>query len=283
MVNKNCKCPYIICKIHGNCMACIEKSRKECEIVNCMEEIAENLGAIFPLKLPKTVNCDNYESMSQLCAKQIAEVVNEKPDAFICIPAEDTAIRIYEILKEMQDLNMVNFQQVRFIALYEWLDIKNEVQSGMSFLKQYFYAPLKIQKEQMISFETHRNDFQEMCKKTDEVIVQKGGIDLILMSIGLKGEIGLNKPGEDFDSYTKVVNGFDEAKLPKRGITIGIRHMFEAKNVILYAGHKDQASIISKVYRSRPTEQLPATVLKLLTGGMVVLDKDSACQVKDLL
>jgi 6-phosphogluconolactonase/glucosamine-6-phosphate isomerase/deaminase len=104
-----------------------------------MEEIAEKLGAKFPLRLPKTVVCEDYESVSLFNAEQIAEVVNRIPDALICVPNDATAIRTYEILEEMKNQNKVSFRQAQFISLYEWIGDNNKSENCSDFLQKYLY------------------------------------------------------------------------------------------------------------------------------------------------
>lgn len=68
-----------------------------------------------------------------------------------------------------------------------------------------------------------------------------------------------------------------------RGITLGVHHMFEAKKVILQVSGKAKQDIVKKMYNTQPTEELPGTVMKLLPGGLVVLDEDAAGGIEDLL
>jgi 6-phosphogluconolactonase/glucosamine-6-phosphate isomerase/deaminase len=248
-----------------------------------MEEIAEKLGAKFPLRLPKTVVCDDYEEMSRWIANQLVDVVNDKPEALICVTADMRAVRTYEILKEMADTQKVSFDKAHFISLYEWIDAGSETNGCNAFLEQYLYQPLNIHKSQVISFKKHTDDIEEMCKRTDEVIRQKGGIDFLLMEVGDRGEIGLNLPGEDFDCYTKLVKINWDGQAEKSGITLGIRHLFDSKKVILYASGKDKADMISEIFLSRPKEELPATVIKLLSGAVAVFDQEAASKVRDMI
>lgn len=62
-----------------------------------------------------------------------------------------------------------------------------------------------------------------------------------------------------------------------------MHHMFEAKQVILQVSGAGKKEIVERMYRSRPTDELPGTVLKLLPGGKVVLDKEAAEGIKDLI
>lgn len=59
--------------------------------------------------------------------------------------------------------------------------------------------------------------------------------------------------------------------------------MFEAKEVILQVSGKAKQDIVKEMYYTNPTEELPGTVLKLLPGGLVVLDQDAAEGIQNLL
>ncbi|GLC82808.1 glucosamine-6-phosphate deaminase [Lacrimispora brassicae] len=259
-----------------------------------MEEIAKNLGATFPIHIPETVVCEDFESMSQYSAKCIADVVKEKPDALICLPAGSTAKRTFEILAEMFKKKKIDFSNAFFVALDEWLDLEDVSENCTSFMYHNFYRPLSIREDQITLFDVHAKDLEMECRRVDEYIFKKGGIDCMLLGLGMNGHLGLNEPGVDFNSYTKVISldtvtmevgqkYFSQDMKLTRGITLGIRHMFEAKKVVLQVGGRAKRDIVEKMYRSRPGNEIPATVLKLLPNGMVILDQDAASKINDLL
>ena len=116
----------------------------------------------------------------------------------------------------------------------------------------------------------------------------------MLLGVGMNGHLGLNEPGGDFGDYAKVVDlspttmevgqkYFTGGMKLTRGITLGVRHMFEAGMVILQVGGSHKAEIMEKVFRTPPTEEIPATVLKLVPNGVIVIDRDAAANVTDLL
>ena len=41
--------------------------------------------------------------------------------------------------------------------------------------------------------------------------------------------------------------------------------------------------IVERMYKSRPTDEIPGTVLKLLPGGKVVLDEAAAGKIKGFI
>lgn len=282
-----CNCPYVICPVYGDCEACIQKNRAAGDLAHCMEEKAMQLGAVLPEKRPVTYIEPDFEGMSQKSARLIADCVRARPDALLSLAAGSTAARTFEILHEMAQRGEADFSQARFVALDEWLDLEDESENCQAFLRKHFYGPMGIPDERITFFDVHAKDLEQECKRVDQVIFDHGGIDCMLLGIGMNGHLGLNEPGRTFNSYAKVVEldpitaqvgqkYFSAGMKLTRGITLGVRHMYESKLVILQAGGAHKKEIIQKMYQTPPTEKLPATVLKLLPGGVVVLDRDAA-------
>ena len=293
-MNKMCRCPYVPCKYRNHCTACIIHNKEEKTLPNCMEEIAESLGACLPIRIPATEVCPDMEGMSRRCAELVKECLEEKKDALLCFPAGSTVVRTCEILREMKEKDEIDFSQAEFVALDEWLDLEDERENCTNFLKKHLYGPLGIQPEKMHLFDIHAANFKEECSRIDQIIFSHGGIDLMLLGLGMNGHLGLNEPGGSFEDYAKVVElsettmnvgqkYFSSPMKLTRGITLGVHHMFEAKKVILQVSGKAKQDIVKKMYHTQPTEELPGTVMKLLPGGLVVLDEDAAGGIEDLL
>lgn len=288
-----CNCPYLPCKYRNNCAACIAHNMEDGTLANCMEAAAISLGAQLPLRFPDTEILAGYEQMSRRCAELVKECLEKKPDALLCFPAGSTVIRTCEILKEMQDRGEIDFSRAEFVSLDEWLDLEDDSENCANFLRKHLYGPLSVAPEKTHLFDPNAQDLQKECQRIDQVIFRRGGIDLMLLGLGMNGHLGLNEPGGNFDSYAKVVElsettrdvgqkYFSGPMKLTRGITLGIRHMFEAKQVILQVSGPGKREIVERMYRSRPTDQLPGTVLKLLPGGKVVLDNEAAEGIKNL-
>lgn len=264
-------------------------------MAHCMEEVAMERGAKMPLRMPERVYLEeDFEAMSRRSADMVAEVVNQKPEALISLPAGSTAKRTFEILKEMSDKCLVDFSRAWFVALDEWLDLEDESENCDAFMRANFYGPLKIPDERVKRFDIHAQDLQSACREVDEFIFSRGGIDLMLLGVGMNGHLGLNEPYSDFSLYAKVVDldpvtmsvgqkYFSNGMRLTRGITLGVHHMFETGLVILQVGGAHKADIMERVFRTPPTEALPATVLKLVSHGVVIIDRDAATKVMDLL
>ena len=295
MRNMRCNCPYIICPMHGNCAACIAHNRATGDLAHCMEKTAMDRGAVLPLRLPERVYLENdYEAMSLRSAQLIIDGVRVKPDALICLPAGSTAVRTFEILVERSAKGEVDFSRAWFVALDEWLDLEDESENCDAFMRRHFYGPLGIPDEHVMRFDIHAADLAAACKKVDQFVFDRGGIDIMLLGVGMNGHLGLNEPNGDFSDYARVVDldpvtmsvgqkYFSSQTRLTRGITLGVHHIFDTKLVILQVSGAHKAEIVERIIHTPPTEALPATVLKLVPHGVLVTDRDAASRVIDVL
>lgn len=290
-----CNCPYVVCSYHGNCAACIAHNRQTGDLAHCMEKVAMERGAVMPHRMPEKIYLeDDYEAMSRRSAQIVCAAVKQKPDALLSLAAGNTAIRTYEIIKEMCDAGEADFSKARFVALDEWLDLQDESENCDAFMRKHFYGPMGIEDARVKRFDIHAQDLEMACRDVDDYIFAAGGIDLMLLGVGMNGHLGLNEPNSDFSLYSKVVEldavtinvgqkYFTEGVKLTRGITLGVRHLFACGQVVLQVGGSHKAEIMERVFRSAPSEDIPATVLKLVTHGVVVTDRDAAARVLDLL
>lgn len=285
-----CKCPYILCSVHGNCRKCMEKNIEEKSVCYCMEHNAELLGAKLPGRFPITEIYDSEKDMSQRCAELVKETLEKKPDALLCFPAGMTVVKTCEILKEMQDRGEIDFTKAKFVSLDEWLDLEDESENCTHFLRKHLYGPLGIREDQMTLFDVHASNLEEECKRIDQYIFDCGHIDLMLLGMGMNGHLGLNEPGEDFGDYAKVVElsettmkvgqkYFSDGMKLTRGITLGVHHIFETKKVVLQICGAHKAEAVGKLYHTRPTMDFPATALKLMDTARIIMDKDAAAGI----
>lgn len=231
----------------------------------------------------------DYEAMSQYCADLAGECLAEKPDSLLCFPAGSTAVRTFEILRERQQTGEIDFSRAKFVALDEWLGLSPaaEEEDCTHFMTKNLYGPLGIPEDRLALFNVHADDMKEECRRIDTYIWENGGIDFMLLGIGMNGHLGLNEPGSPFDMYTRVVELSETTKTVGQkyftheteltgGITVGIRHMFDTKKVVLQVSGKHKREIMKELYQSGVSEALPASVFRLLPGGIVVADEDAA-------
>src|SRR5688572_1657869 len=193
---------------------------------------------------------ENYHSLSDNLSEKILDLVKKNPAAVLCLAAGDTPRLAYQLIAEKAQVRTIDFTRCTFIGLDEWVGIPKENEGSCHFfLKTNLLDPLSIPPSQVHLFDALAPNLDEACKKMDSIIAKTGGIDCMVVGIGMNGHIGFNEPGVDFgllshvirlDENTRTVGQKYFLKTTKleKGITLGLQHLRLAKEAILIASGK---------------------------------------------
>lgn len=229
--------------------------------------------------------------MSHAAADLIVEQVRQKPDSLLCFPSGDSPAGVFNYLIKYADAGKVDFSHCYFVGLDEWVGMgKNDEGSCTWSLYDSFFNKLDITDDHTRFFDARADDLDASCKAIDDFIKDKGPLDIMMVGIGMNGHIGLNEPGADFNSYShhsplapmtiSVGQKYFKQQTPlHEGITLGLKHLQEAKMPILLAAGSKKAGIVKQALEGPVTNQLPASVFQTLASGMVFLDEGAASEL----
>jgi len=230
----------------------------------------------------------DYNSLSASVAQLIRAFIKNKNSSFICLASGHTPVGVFhELAREIKD-NRLDLSHCTFLSLDEWIGIDpDDSGSCLTMLRKDCFEPLHIQPHQIAFFNVQNSDLKKECNRINSLIEHHGGLDIMLVGVGTNGHIGMNEPGTSFDSYahistlaeeTKSVGQkyFDKPTSLSLGITLGLRHLREAKLPIIMASGEKKAAIISKGLTQPPTEEIPVSVAQLIPHGYVMLDMAAA-------
>ena len=230
----------------------------------------------------------DYKTLSMQVATEIVAMVKQKPDAVLCFASGDTPRLAYALLSEIAAKEGVDFSRSVFIGLDEWVGVSPENEGSCScFLHKTIFKPLNISSGQIHLFNALSGNLVGECAKMDKVIFEKGGIDLMIVGVGMNGHIGFNEPGVSTDKYSHVINldnttqtvgqkYFQKPVLLKQGITLGLKHLTEAKKVILMANGIKKAEVIKKAIEEEVNNNMPASIMQNHPAGIVMIDEEAA-------
>lgn len=236
----------------------------------------------------KTLRFSNYEDLSAYAADEIANAIKQKPNLVLCMASGHTPALTAELLTKKLLAEKTDYSQITFIGLDEWVSLPRENEgSCYYFFNTKLFQPLQLPPSQYFLFDAMANDLEAECKKMDAVIEKHGGIDIMLVGIGMNGHIGFNEPGTPFnklchvaelDDTTKTVGQkyFKEKTLLHQGITIGLGHLMNAKKVFLKADGTRKAAVIKKTVEGEVNESFPASIMQQHANGFVIVDEEAA-------
>jgi glucosamine-6-phosphate isomerase len=233
-----------------------------------------------------------YSELSRATADLVKTYLATKKDSLICIASGHTPVGVFQCLAEDIHSKKLDVSQCTFLSLDEWVGIDPaDPGSCLSMLKKDFFDHVPLKAEQIIFFNVLAADLQQECARINTLIQSHGGLDVMLVGVGTNGHIGMNEPGTAFDSRAHVGELAEETKTVGQkyftkntslhlGITLGLRHLQEAKLPIIMANGEKKAAIIAKALQTNPTEQLPASIVHKIPQAFVMLDQQAANGLK---
>lgn len=236
----------------------------------------------------KIIRTKDYYYASRSAANLISAQVIIKPDCVLGLATGSTPIGTYEQLIRWYQNGDIDFSQVTSINLdeYKGLSPANE-QSYRYFMNEHLFKHINIRPENTFVPNGMETDSKKACDDYNRIIIEKGGIDLQLLGLGLNGHIGFNEPGHAFESETHCVDLTESTiranarffdtfeEVPKQAYTMGIKSIMQAKKVVLIAVGTAKAEIVKEAFFGPITPLVPASVLQLHNDVTLIGDEES--------
>ena len=232
----------------------------------------------------KKIVCENYEEVCSYAADIFAKQLNEKPDSTLGLATGSTPVGLYKELVRRHKAGTIDFSKAQSFNLDEYYPIDPaHPQSYDYFMRENLFNEINMSMFNIPNGATP--DPSAECARYDALIKEAGGIDLMLLGIGLNGHIGFNEPAVSYPAGTYLVNltessitansrffGPDEHQ-PVTALTMGIGHIFNSKKILLLISGAAKSEIAAKLFTDIIHTDIPACFLKLHTDVTVIMDK----------
>jgi len=231
----------------------------------------------------------NYHEMSMIAADLAIQQLSRKKTSVLGLATGATPIGFYREVVKANHQGLISLKKVRTFNLDEFVGL-DEADRGSLFyyMRRQLFDRVDLLPKNINMLDGTAKNIKAECHRFDSLIKQAGGIDWQLLGIGVNGHIGWNEPGTSFKSRTHAlnltiksrraqVNNFKSIKeVPKRGLTMGIGTIMEAKQIVLLADGKEKAKIIREALRGRVRQRVPATILQRHPNLVVIVDEAAA-------
>jgi glucosamine-6-phosphate isomerase len=232
------------------------------------------------------------DALSDYLAEQMIELILAKPTALICFASGNSPRNTAACFVQKVQERKVDLSRFHFIGLDEWVGVPSDVKgSCQNDFKNWLFEPLAIEEGQYHLFNGMAANLDEECIRMDEYIAAQGGIDMMVVGIGMNGHIGFNEPGSSFDAKSHVVpldeitssvgqKYFEQSMKLSYGITLGFQHLLSTKKVFLIANGEAKSGVIQKAVEGEVTTAFPASVMQMHEHGFVLVDEAAASLLK---
>ena len=239
----------------------------------------------------KIILAKDYEELSKKAAEMMLAVIRSTPDAVLGLATGTTPLGLYARLIEDHKANGTNYDRIRTVNLdeYKGLPASHE-QSYAYFMRHNLFEGLGIAPEQTNIENGMAEDEAEECARYD-ALLDAMPRDIQLLGLGSNGHIAFNEPKTPFGSGTHVVSLAestikDNARLfasqdevPRKAFTMGIRHIMQAKRILILASGANKAEAVFKMAKGPVTEDVPASVLQLHPDCTLIVDAAAAARL----
>ena len=227
----------------------------------------------------KTIICENSQ-LAEKAADLIVRFLQDKPDAVLALACGETMKPVWAQLAVAYEKGTVSFERVRVLCVTELIGVREE-QSCRYALENGLLKRVDVQSENCFFPDP------EDPAAYDRLIEGLGGIDLAVLGIGENCHIGYNEPGTLFDSTTHVQKltdrtkrqllkrGFAEEDMPQNAVTMGIKNLTDAGEILVIAAGDKAGAVYQMVY-AKTTPYIPAAYLQIPLEVTVLLDTEAA-------
>jgi glucosamine-6-phosphate deaminase len=118
-----------------------------------------------------------------------------------------------------------------------------------------------------------------------EAQIDDGGLDLVILGLGVDGIVGLNEPGSGPDTATRTVELTPESRraslqrglstAPTWGITVGMRPLLDASEIWLLVTGRHKRAVLDRVLRGVISPDVPASLLRSHPQIVCWADRDA--------
>lgn len=238
----------------------------------------------------RLIVCDNQQQQNLRAAEILAAQVLGKPDSVLGLATGSSPVGTYQTLIEMYTDGNLCFDRIVTYNLDEYVGLDaGHPQSYACFMRSNLFDHIDIDPANTHIPNGVAPDIAAECYRyTQALDAIEGGLDLQVLGIGLNGHIGFNEPDDVFTPDTHVVSldastieansRFFESvdEVPRHAITMGIRPIMCAKQILLLVSGKAKAGILRDALTGPITPKVPASILQLHPRVNVVADRDAA-------
>ena len=217
------------------------------------------------------------DELFRLAADKVCSLLREKPDAALTLAAGRTMFPLWELLCEAAAGGEADFSAARFFQTAEFLGVPEE-KSLRRLTEERLLRKIGIPEENCFWLT------EENAGRCDEAIRRCGGLDLAVLGLGINAHIGYNEPGTQFSTGCRVqkLTGKtkqqlawlfpDAASVPEKAVTMGIRTLTQAKEILVLAVGEEKAKAVFDMLYARDDSVIPAAFLQIPANVTVYAD-----------
>ena len=261
------------------------------------DDMIERLRQTRYEKLRTIIYADANEgarSIAQKVATLIHEKENQGKQCILGLCGGFSPLGVYEEFVRMHNVEKLSFSNVIVFNVSEFFPVSGgERHSNAQLIRTCLLDKVDFQPDNFYTPDsnTNRSNIFDFCRHYEELIEQYNGLDLLLVSVGLVGNIAYNEPGSQVSTLTRLMLLDNESKrdlkryyssiseVPASAITMGLATLLNAKQLILLAWGEHKSSILKEVIEGKIDDNVPASFMQMHKNAIAAIDLNAAQQL----
>lgn len=228
----------------------------------------------------------NEADFNQLAAQTFVHILEKRPQPLVTLPTGHTPQGFYQTLVRDHSHRRDLWDGLRFMALDEYCGLAAaDERLFAAWLARLCLDPLQIKTRWLFESAT---DPEAEAARMQSVLRQQGPLDVAVLGLGGNGHVAFNEPGTGLTAPVHAVTlteatitanalywgGAD--RVPRRGLTLGLGDLAQARSTILLVKGKTKASILQQALQGPVTAAMPASFVQTIKNVTIIADRDAA-------
>ena len=244
-------------------------------------------------RIPVHVYEDEDDASERLAEKIVAAINGAEGVYRLGLSTGTSPVALYKSLVRRYEAGEVSFENVEIYSIDEYYPVPAEGNCRNRRLYSELVSKVNVKPENVFVPKLEKQaDAAAVTEFCNEFDAKARNLDLLVMGVGEKGQVGFNEAGASEFSRTRTVllpyasrkrqarnfSGNLEAT-PQTAIAMGISTMLSAKKIHLIAWGEDKADAVKKVAEDKADASVAASLLQRHDNISMYVDENSASQI----
>lgn len=238
----------------------------------------------------KIINLGSKKLASFYVACELYKEMSCQPTSKLGLATGGTMTEVYKYLVELLEKNQLDVSHVETFNLDEYVGLKAEhPQSYHYYMNEVLFDQYpNFNKENIYIPNGYSSQLEDEAERYNQLLNDRGPVDIQILGIGENGHIGFNEPGTDLHSETHIVDLTEstiransryfesESDVPQQAVSMGLASILKAKRIILLAFGEKKKEAIHQLMNNQVTKDIPSTILHAHPNVEVYVDDEAA-------
>ncbi len=210
------------------------------------------------------------QTAAAAAATLLAGQLIEKPSLVLGIDSSPALISAFHSLSAMTANGLLSWDKATIFQLSE--RVREEGKGSLrAYMDEALFGELSLAPGQVLAPDDASDNWADSCHGFEDAILQAGGMDVALLSVGTDGSLLYNAPEEEIAPTTHV-----ELYKGDKIVTSGLCTLMSAKKLIVLMTGQEMAEAARSAIRGAVNSNLPASMLQLHAAATFLLDEQAA-------